>query len=485
MLATLFAAALTTSAIGQPVAPRAVPLHTDTPDVEFRAAAPTSSAFTYQGRLDAGGFPADGSFDFEFVLTDAMGGTVAGPICLDDIPVSDGLFTVVLDFGGVFSGDERSLALSVRAGGDGSCGSGGPFTPLVAPQVLTPTPYASGLVLPFLGQTEAGPFGFEVRQSGAAAPSSAALYGVSDAEVATPGAVRVGVRGDAGASSSSFVPIGVLGLAGDGGFGMVGFTDADSTTAILGQTDGDASNAILAFANGAESRGLEALTQGEQSFAIVASSFGAFSTGVLAQAVGSDSFAVRAVTSGPDSIALDARASGVDSVAGRFDGGLETDRIRVIDGAAPGAVLTSDADGNATWEPAGPEIGTGFGSGVTASVSGSLTFLSPTVTLTVSDGDRVFVAGTVTLGAFGAGGADGLELVIARRFAAGGPISPVAASINSIQVSGGTRVPMALNAIVTGLIPGTYEFGVAGRDGSNANAWNLRSASYVSAIVLP
>jgi len=43
-------------------------------------AAPLGTAFTYQGRLSAGGQPASGSYDLRFILYNAdIGGSQVGP----------------------------------------------------------------------------------------------------------------------------------------------------------------------------------------------------------------------------------------------------------------------------------------------------------------------------------------------------------------------------------------------------------------------
>jgi len=66
------------------------------------------TGFTYQGFLTDGGNPASGSYDFRFILYDAeIGGSQVGTIVnRDDVAVTDGLFTVELDFGtAVFTGD--------------------------------------------------------------------------------------------------------------------------------------------------------------------------------------------------------------------------------------------------------------------------------------------------------------------------------------------------------------------------------------------
>jgi len=103
------------------------------------AAATLGSAFTYQGRLADGGNPAQGSYDLGFAIYDSpTSGTQIGyTITNAAAHVSNGLFTVTLDFGsGIFDGGDRWLAIAVRTNG------GGVFTDLTPRQALTPTPYA-------------------------------------------------------------------------------------------------------------------------------------------------------------------------------------------------------------------------------------------------------------------------------------------------------------------------------------------------------
>jgi hypothetical protein len=97
------------------------------------------TAFTYQGKLTDGGPPAAGLYDFEFTLYDAAtgGNHVAPTLPIDSVGVTNGLFTVTLDFGpGVFLGEERWLETAVRPSGAGG------FARFPARQPLTPAPYA-------------------------------------------------------------------------------------------------------------------------------------------------------------------------------------------------------------------------------------------------------------------------------------------------------------------------------------------------------
>ncbi|MCO5053413.1 MAG: tail fiber domain-containing protein [Verrucomicrobiae bacterium] len=96
------------------------------------------TAFTYQGRLNSGGTPFNGNAEFQATLwTAATGGTqvAANNPTAVVVGVTNGLFTLPLDFGAQFSGAGRWLQLEVRT-------SIGAFTTLTPRQTLTPTPYA-------------------------------------------------------------------------------------------------------------------------------------------------------------------------------------------------------------------------------------------------------------------------------------------------------------------------------------------------------
>jgi hypothetical protein len=101
-------------------------------------AASVGSAFTYQGRLDEGGTPANGSYDLTFSLQDAAtgGAQVGVTVTNSAVVVSNGLFAVTLDFGAnAFDGNARWLEIGVRKGTN-------EFTALSPRQAVTPTPYA-------------------------------------------------------------------------------------------------------------------------------------------------------------------------------------------------------------------------------------------------------------------------------------------------------------------------------------------------------
>ncbi len=100
---------------------------------------PQGSLFTYQGRLLSEGNSAAGIFDFTFTIfdTDTAGNVAGNTITNPSVTVTNGLFTVTLDFGtGVFTGPARWLEIAVRPG------SMGAFTVLSPRQAVTAAPYA-------------------------------------------------------------------------------------------------------------------------------------------------------------------------------------------------------------------------------------------------------------------------------------------------------------------------------------------------------
>jgi hypothetical protein len=97
------------------------------------------TVFTYQGALNDNGSRANGTYDLIFTVYDSTnqpGVVVGGPITNSAVVVSNGLFTVALDFGNVFDGNARWLEIGVRTNGGAS------FSPLNPRQPLTPVPYA-------------------------------------------------------------------------------------------------------------------------------------------------------------------------------------------------------------------------------------------------------------------------------------------------------------------------------------------------------
>jgi len=97
-----------------------------------------STAFTYQGRLNDGANAAAGIYDLRFAIYDSASGGVqqGNAVTNSATAISNGLFTVTLDFGNQFPGADRWLEIGVRMNG------GGAFTTLSPRQPITAAPYA-------------------------------------------------------------------------------------------------------------------------------------------------------------------------------------------------------------------------------------------------------------------------------------------------------------------------------------------------------
>ena len=97
------------------------------------------TGFTYQGRLEDSGGPANGIYNLQFSLyAGGVGGAaIAGPETFEGVSVSNGLFTVTLDFGeSVWIGTTNWLQIGVEPNGGGS------FQALTPRQLVASAPYA-------------------------------------------------------------------------------------------------------------------------------------------------------------------------------------------------------------------------------------------------------------------------------------------------------------------------------------------------------
>lgn len=200
----------------------------DGPQPSFEAASALGSGFTYQGRLLDGASPANGVFDFQFVLYDeGTGGAQVGPIVNRfGVAVVGGFFTVQLDFGGeAFTGQARWLDVGVREAGSASF-----FSTLSPRQPLTAVPYAlyaraAALALPFggTGSTTGTDSLLSISQEG----TGVAVAGTRTYAGTVQGPAVYGMNAGAGAGvqgeSSASEGVGARGLAtGEAGSGVQG-----------------------------------------------------------------------------------------------------------------------------------------------------------------------------------------------------------------------------------------------------------------------
>ena len=96
-----------------------------------------STEFTFQGSFKDGDSPANGSYDLEFALFDALSGgaQLGSTLTRNGVAVTGGIFTVSLDFGDQFPGAGRFLEIRLRLAG------GGPFTLLTPRHQVNSAPY--------------------------------------------------------------------------------------------------------------------------------------------------------------------------------------------------------------------------------------------------------------------------------------------------------------------------------------------------------
>lgn len=118
----------------------AVCLFLGLPTIAAWAQTSVGTSFSYQGRLDHGGVPANGAYDFQAGLFDAatVGTQIGSTLTSNDLPVVNGLFTTFMDFGAAaFVSDARWIEISVRPGA-----SIGAYTALTPRQRIRATPFA-------------------------------------------------------------------------------------------------------------------------------------------------------------------------------------------------------------------------------------------------------------------------------------------------------------------------------------------------------
>ncbi len=147
-----------------------------------------SPAFNYQGRLNtAAGVPATGLYDFTFDLyaVVAGGSPLASTFATNAVPVTNGLFSVALDFSlGAFPGADRWLSLAVRTNGSGE------FATLTPRQPLRSVPYAiraasAGTAATAVTATTASSVAAGAVNSSALAPNAVDSSKIADGSIAT------------------------------------------------------------------------------------------------------------------------------------------------------------------------------------------------------------------------------------------------------------------------------------------------------------
>ncbi|MEO8650123.1 MAG: hypothetical protein ABI539_13240, partial [Acidobacteriota bacterium] len=144
-----------------------------------------TTEFTYQGNLKNGGVDANGSYDFEFGLYTALSGgfQLGSTQSVAAVTVTDGVFTVKLDFGNQYSsGSPRFLEIRVRQTG------GGGFVTLSPRQQISSTPFA---VKSLLSDTAATASTANSATTATTATNSLQLGGVAASQYVLTGDARL------------------------------------------------------------------------------------------------------------------------------------------------------------------------------------------------------------------------------------------------------------------------------------------------------
>jgi hypothetical protein len=134
--------------------------------------------------------------------------------------------------------------------------------------------------------------------------------------------------------------------------------------------------------------------------------------------------------------------------------------------------------------PTGPSgvVGSAFANGETKFPSDTLGFIAQPVTVTVGAGQSVEVTSSASMGTFSSLGAKNLSLFIGYQPAGGGDITSVGSGMIGLTIPEGQRLDYTLSALISGLAPGQYKVGLAGR--TDDTYWNLAGESYTTALVL-
>ncbi len=168
-----------------------------------------------------------------------------------------------------------------------------------------------------------------------------------------------------------------------------------------------------------------------------------------------------------------------------------TGTVKFEGAGTPGAnkVLTSDATGNATWQPTTGLPGTiaaaqsALGSCPQPSALDVTTWSGPKTTLTITSAtQKVHLVANVVMGA---GGTAATNLDIWPAYAATGSTTPIVVGGGSYDYScpANTRSCYTTTSVITGLAPGTYDFGVAVRV-SGALNWTNNEYGYISVLLI-
>lgn len=186
--------------------------------------------FTYQGLLKDASIPANGTYEFEFRLFNASSlGSQVGPLVTKTpVNVSNGIFTVALDFGQVYNSIDLWLEIKVRPVGGGS------YTTLNPRTKVTGAPSSLSLRLP---------------AASSVALASSAL-GITNTSGATGAGAIIATCGTSGlVDLSGYFNAAVIAQSSTGN-GLIATTSRSSAYALFGYANSTAARAVVGLHEG-------------------------------------------------------------------------------------------------------------------------------------------------------------------------------------------------------------------------------------------
>lgn len=218
------------------------------------APTPVGSGFVYQGQLNQAGVPVNAGMDFQFSLwdSDAAGNQIGSTQSVAAVAVTEGLFTVQLDFGSsAFVGDARWLEVAVAPTGSGV------YSTLAPRQPLAPTPYALSLMPGAVISTTRGLWSVAVTGVTTYTNPLGASYGLKGVQGVASGISfpdSVGVLADGDNS-------GVLGLGTN--FGTGGVSQSSNGWGTFGRADGALGRGVFGWALAPDGNGVYGQADGD------------------------------------------------------------------------------------------------------------------------------------------------------------------------------------------------------------------------------
>lgn len=124
-----------------------------------------------------------------------------------------------------------------------------------------------------------------------------------------------------------------------------------------------------------------------------------------------------------------------------------------------------------------------FGLGNLIASSLKVYYLTPSArVVTVSAGQKIFIASTQLFGTTNSNGADALDLYPAYRLLPSGPVTVVGGGMWGLGVPGPwKRHAYSVNSVISGLPAGTYQVGMAYH--TTSSNWNYNEYGYTSVLV--